>query len=296
MPQVSLGHPDDGGNETTSALNWFEVGGTGIDTAFNYYNQDQVGEAFRQSGVTREKVFITTKITCPPDPIPGPVTPQKALAAVKRNLGELGMDYVDLMLLHFPCTTGLEDTLAAWRGLQDAQAQGLVRAVGVSNFMREHLDAVMALGGTPPAVNQCNMSIGSHDDDLIAYTKSLGITFQAYSPLRHMSLLVPVISRVAAAHGVSNAQVALRWINQQGVLLATSPGLNEEFMAADLDLGAFTLTEEEMSTLGALQDNGHIAINNNGKDKTVVASRGGVKALSLGRKHDDKQISSRYVS
>jgi predicted oxidoreductase len=70
-----------------------------------------VGEAFRQSGLAREKVFITTKITCPPDPIPGPVTPQKALAAVKRNLGELGMDYVDLMLLHFPCTTGLEDTL-----------------------------------------------------------------------------------------------------------------------------------------------------------------------------------------
>jgi len=79
------------------------------------------------------------------------------------------------------------------------------------------------------------------------------------------------------------------------VLLATSPGLNEKFMAADLDLGAFTLTEEEMSTLGALQDKEHIAINNNGKDKTVVASRGGVRALSLGRERDDKQTSSKWL-
>jgi diketogulonate reductase-like aldo/keto reductase len=91
---VNLGHPDDGGNETTSALKWLQLGGDGIDTAYVYHNQKEVGEAFRRSGRARDSVFITTKIPCPPNPNSSqPVTPEMAVAAVEEDLRELGMDY-----------------------------------------------------------------------------------------------------------------------------------------------------------------------------------------------------------
>jgi len=254
MPVVNLGHPDDGGNETTSALKWLELGGDGIDTAYVYRNQQEVGEAFRRSGRARDGVFITTKIPCPPHANSSqPVTPEMAVAAVEEDLRELGMDYADLMLLHWPCKTGrVEDTQAAWLGLQRALQKKLVRAIGVSNFQPADLDAVLALGGEGPAVNQCQMSVGSHDDVQRQYTQQHRITYQAYSPLRHVQFSNPVLSGVARAHGVTVAQVALRWVMQQGVLLATSPGQSEEFMRADLDLTSFTLTEHEMASLSAL--------------------------------------------
>mmetsp|Transcript_22862 Transcript_22862/g.50155 ORF Transcript_22862/g.50155 Transcript_22862/m.50155 type:complete len:347 (-) Transcript_22862:162-1202(-) len=255
MPEVSLGHPDPfgTGNETASAMKWFELGGTGIDTAYNYHNQDQVGAGFRASGVPRETAFITSKITCPPDEISPSVTPEGALAAVEVCLRELQLDYVDLMLLHFPCKTGHQDTIKAWKGLQEAHAKGLVRAIGVSNFKQADLDAVLSVGGTPPAVNQVLFSIGMHDDALLAYTASLGARLEAYSPLRHVDFEAPALKAAAAAHGKSAAQVALRWVNQQGVLLATSPGENVDFIKADLELHSFTLSDEEMKALGAIE-------------------------------------------
>lgn len=256
MPVVNLGHPDEGGTETTSALKWLKLGGRGIDTAFSYHNQDQVGEAVRQSGVPRKEIFVTTKIPCPPpdNTTTGyPVTPEMAVKAVEVDLLQLQMDYVDLVLLHWPCKTNMEDTLAAWRGLQEAHKRGLTRAIGVSNFLGEHLDAVMGLGGTPPAVNQCQMSVGAHDDRTIAHTKSLGVKYEAYSPLRRIALSDPVLEGIAAAHSKSTAQVALRWISQQGVLIATSPGQNEKYMLADMELSSFTLTGEEMRALSDLK-------------------------------------------
>lgn len=128
MQVVSLGHPDDGGNETTSALKWLRLGGEGIDTAYVYGNQREVGEAFRQSGVARDSVFITTKIPCPPTNSSDPVTPAMAVAAVELDLRELGLEYADLLLLHWPCKAGQADTRAAWLGLQHALERKLVRA------------------------------------------------------------------------------------------------------------------------------------------------------------------------
>ena len=114
------------------------------------------------------------------------------------------------------------------------------------------LDAVLAMGGTTPAINQCQMSVGSHDDATINKTKFAGATYEAYSPLRHVDLADPTLVQIARGHNVSTAQVALRWIYQQGIQIATSPGVNEEYIAQDLALPTFALTAGEMATLSAM--------------------------------------------
>ena len=219
MPYLSCGHPDDNSTELQDAALWFEAGGTGIDTAYDYGNQDQVGKAVRdfleqQHGtgtgkVNRSSLFITTKISPGGHPWGKPDNKNKctkagALAAVREDLKELQLSYVDLALHHFPCSTTAE-TRAVWQGLQAAQKLGLARAIGVSNFGASDLDAVLSLGGVPPAVNQCQMSIGSRDEATITYCAAKGIVYQAYSALRHVNLTDARI--VAKNHQASAAQV-----------------------------------------------------------------------------------------
>ena len=172
MPFVNAGHPDDGTQEAAQAKLWFQNGGTGIDTAYDYHNQNQVGQAIKESGLNRTSFFITTKIS------PSVCSKQTALSAVQEDLKELGLSYVDLLLHHFPCNI-VKETTEVWKGLEEAKAEGLARAIGVSNFKEADIDAVAAMGGTVPAVNQCRMSVGSHDDSMIAYCASIGVTYQA---------------------------------------------------------------------------------------------------------------------
>ena len=248
MPIISLGHPDDGSQELDSAAMWLKLATppVGLDTAEDYHNQDQVGRAVRESGLARSDVFVTTKFPCPSKP----VTAAKALAAVQQNAKELQLT-PDLVLLDLPCDSE-RDTVAAYQGLQQALAQNMTRAIGVSNFAKSDLDAVIAAGGAKPVLNQCRMSIGSHDDTAIAYTKSLGMAYEAYSPLRHVDLGDPTIAAIASAHSVQAAQVALKFITQQGILVTTSPGTNQQYAKEDLDLDSFTLTDDEMAKLAAL--------------------------------------------
>jgi len=246
MPYVSLGHPDDNSSEVASLALWLRLGGVGIDTALVYKNQKQVAEGLAQSGKARDEVFITTKIPCFPA-----MTPALALDLVRFDLSELRVSYVDLMLLHEPCKAE-EDTQQAWLGLQQAFDAGLARAIGVSNFARSDIDAVVKLGSPQPAVNQCRMSVGDHDDATRAYGEALGITYEAFSPLRHVDLSDPRLLQIARAHRKSAAQVALRWIVQQDVVLATSPGAVASFAQADLELDSFALSSDEMATLSAM--------------------------------------------
>merc|ERR1711957_1080383 len=147
-------------------------------------------------------------------------------------------------------------------GLQNALKLNLTRSIGVSNFGVSDLKEVLAAGGVQPAINQCQMSIGSHDDETIAFCEAQGITYEAYSPLRHVDFGDATISKIAAAHGNSVAQVALRWINQQGVTLATSPGSNQQYAKEDLDvyLHPFKLTDEEMAELGAIRAKSSVSV------------------------------------
>jgi len=247
MPEVSLGHPDDKTGMAESLELWLNLGGRGIDTAWIYYNQKQVAEGLAKSGVPREEVFITTKIPCYP-------SADKALQMVKRDLDQLNTTYVDLMLIHFPCKTE-EGNVASWRGLQEAYKQNLTRSIGVSNFKINDIKAIMALNDTivpKPAVNQCSMSVGNHDDETITFCKQNNITYEAYSPLRDVNLTDSTLGAIANSHSVEPAQVALKWILQKNCVLATSPGGNEKFAKEDLVLDSFTLTDEEMNTLDNL--------------------------------------------
>jgi len=242
MPRISCGHPDDGEkNATAATLDWLLAGGYGVDTAMSYHNQDQVGAAIRASGLPRADVFVTTKVPC--EGGAGTVA-----SNIREDLKELKLEYVDLLLIHFPCKRRV-DTQAAWRALQAAHAAGVVKAIGVSNFVTADLDAVLALNGTAPVINQCQASVGSHDDVTINKTIALGATYEAYSPLRHVDLSDPTLKGIASAHNVSTAQVALKWLYQQGVLIATSPGEDREYIQEDLALPTFQLTAAEMETL-----------------------------------------------
>jgi 2,5-diketo-D-gluconate reductase A len=272
-------------------LNWLQIGGRGIDTAFEYDNQAEVGAAINASGVARSSIFVTSKI------VPSPCTQAAALDAVKVDLQQLGLQQMDLVLHHDPCDSDAENVVsglawpsrahllgdlfevdgrdpaapthrprlhvrsltlvvlwqAVWAGLVQAKQLGLARAIGVSHYTQQQLEAIMASAPhSPPAVNQCQLSVGSHDDATIAFCKAKGITYESFSPLRSVNLADPTLVDIAKVHGVSSAQVALRWVTQLGCPLATSPGLNPEYANEDLGIGGFTLTSDEMSTISAM--------------------------------------------
>ena len=252
MPLISNGavtlHTDSSSSdvETLALLRWFDHGGRGIDTAWDYGNQRSVGWALRNTSASvRSSLFVTTKIPC------GDGTTQGATKSINEDLSELELSFADLILIHFPCDSH-EGTKNVWSALQAAEAAGLARAIGVSNFAKADIDAALSLGGTKPALNQCQMSVGSHDDATIAYCKSNNITYESYSPLRRVDLTDRRITSIATSHNVTAAQTALKWIYQQDVVIATSPGTNPTYAEEDLALASFTLTEEEMHTLAGM--------------------------------------------
>jgi len=248
MPAISLGHPDDNGTMFNSTLDWLSLGGRGIDTAMDYHNQKDIGAALNAASAThpRSTLFLTSKIS------PMICSEITAMAQIKSDLSELGIEQLDLVLHHFPCSSE-KGTQAVYRALQKAQKLGLTRAIGVSNYGKKDLDAVLSLGGTPPAVNQCQMSVGSHDDETISYCQTHKIFYEAFSPLRHVNLTESTLTQVAQSHGVTTAQVALRWVVQKNVLVVTSPGINKQYAEEDLAIGTFTLTEDEMIRLDAVK-------------------------------------------
>jgi aryl-alcohol dehydrogenase-like predicted oxidoreductase len=153
MPMISVGHPDDGKrNETAAALAWLRAGGRGIDTALDYHNQAQVGAALRASGVARADVFVTTKIPCQPG------TESAASKAIREDLAQLELPYVDLLLIHFPCKRTVE-TQNVWRALQSAHANGLARAMCATSAYNAHRALPRAANTQPDA--RCSSLAGT---------------------------------------------------------------------------------------------------------------------------------------
>jgi len=252
MPVISIG---DGGQETGSATTitsaWLAQGGRGIDTAYAYGNQADVARVIADSGLSREELFVTTKI-------PGCAD---ADSYVQKDLKQLGLDYIDLLLIHFPRKG---DCGAAWATLEKYHEQGVLKAIGVSHFERSHLDNLKKTMVVTPHVNQIQLNILTHNDDQIAASKELGIIVQAYSPLGRsgQSGDIPgntMIQKVAAAHNVSTYQVAIKWILQSGHLL-TFQSSNAEHQATDADVFHFELSEDEMATLSALQSQSSVVV------------------------------------
>jgi len=257
---------------------WLALGGRGLDTALTYGDSDQrdVGRAVRESGLDRKDVFVTTKVPCCPSALfcahynspevfrqcrPG-LPDRNYTRDVEQSLSALGLDYVDLLLLHWPCDS-IEESVRAYKSLEPLVGR-TVRALGVSNFNASALSMLLPRVSVTPAVNQAGFSVGvrhssrappslwGDDEATVAACKEAGITYSAYSPLggvtRYDVLHDPVATTIATAHNRSSAQIALRYLTQRGIPLITS---SDSVGHVTDDLASFevTLSAGEMAAL-----------------------------------------------
>ncbi|WP_168583404.1 aldo/keto reductase [Gephyromycinifex aptenodytis] len=247
LPQVGFGtYPlrgQEGVEAMTSAL---ENGYRLLDSAVNYQNEAEVGEALRRSGLPREQVQLATKI-------PGrDHAHDKAVASVESSLRAMQVDYLDLVLIHWPNpSVGLFSQ--AWAALVEVRERGLVRSIGVSNFTQAHLAQIIAETGVTPAVNQIELHPYFPQEQMRAVHAELGIRTQSWSPLgkRNAPFEEAAVADAAAAHGVSPAQVILRWQLQLGALPLPKSATPQR-QRSNLDVFSFELTEQEVAAITAL--------------------------------------------
>jgi 2,5-diketo-D-gluconate reductase A len=248
MPMLGLGVwqvPD--GPESVNAVRWaLELGYRHIDTAQAYGNEESVGRAIRESGVPREELFITTKFyPRNRDPV----------AAVEQSLRRLGVDQVDLYIIHWP----EGGPTWAWPGMERARELGHTRSIGVSNFDADELERVTAEASVAPVVDQVQFSPFEYRRALLAACEQRAVTLEAYSPLgtgRHLS--DATVGRIAERLGRSPAQVLLRWCLQHEVPLV-SKSTHRERIADNGQVFDFALSEADMAELDALDRTGGTA-------------------------------------
>jgi diketogulonate reductase-like aldo/keto reductase len=242
MPMVGFGSWGLRGRNGRTALRAaLDAGYRHIDTATMYGNESEVGQALSDSGVPREQVFLTTKLP------PGKVGRERGTLAA--SLRALGTTHVDLWLVHWPPAG--RALAPVWREFLDLRDQGRARAVGVSNFSLAQLDRLIQATGQPPAVNQLPWSPVKHDPVLLAAHTERGVAVEGYSPLKGTDLADPVLTGIADAHGVTPAQVVLRWHIEHGITVIPK-SQHPERIAANLDLLGFTLSPEEVARVDGL--------------------------------------------
>ena len=252
MPWLGLGvyklAPTDG--MAAAVRQALALGYRSIDTATIYGNERGVGEAIRSSGVPRGELFVTTKVWN------DDMRADRVEAAFSESLGRLGLDYVDLYLLHWPIKG---KALASWRVLERIQRSGRIRAIGVSNFMRSHLDELLAAAEIVPAVNQIEFHPYLQSPPLVAHCQALGIRVEAWSPLMQARAVFqdPVLMEIAARHGRTVAQVILRW-NIQGGIVTIPKSSTPSRMDENARIFDFALTAGELAAIGRLDRNERI--------------------------------------
>jgi len=235
------------GRQTENAVTWaLEAGYRHVDTAQLYGNEPAVGRAIRASGLPRTEVFVTTKLQ---------PRARRPARAVDESLGRLGMDHVDLFLIHWPTRAAVEQ----WAALEHAYDQGLARAIGVSNWGAHDLDDVVARGRIPPHVDQVQFSPFQFRRALLAHCHELQITLEGYSPLtRGRSLEDPTVMRVAQEHGRTPAQVMLRWAIERDVAVIPK-STHRERIVENAEIFDFQLAPDAIATLDALDRTGGTA-------------------------------------
>ncbi|WP_107728267.1 aldo/keto reductase [Desmospora activa] len=214
-----------------------------IDTAKIYGNEEGVGRGIRDAGVPREELFITTKVWNEDQGY------DKTLNAIDESLARLGLDYVDLYLIHWP---GKDKYVDTWRALEKIQQDGKARAIGVCNFKIHHLEELLRRSDTVPAVNQVEYHPRLTQPDLLAYCQDKGIQLEAWSPLMQGEILdEPIIKKIAEQHGKSPAQVVLRWDLQNGVVTIPK-SVKESRIQSNADIFDFELFPDEMKQINEL--------------------------------------------
>jgi 2,5-diketo-D-gluconate reductase A len=241
MPMIGFGTWKlRGGSARDAVLAALSDGYRHIDTATMYGNEDEVGEAIRASGLNRDELFITTKIR--------PSDAGREAAVLQASLRKLGIDYLDLWLQHWPSRTA---NISMWRALLAAQAAGHVRDVGVSNYSIAELDEVTGASSQAPAVNQVHWNPARYDPAVLAAHAERGVALEGYSPLKDTRLSDRVLTQIANAHGVTTAQVVLRWHLEHGITVIPKSARPDR-IAANIDLLGFSLTPEEIAAIDGL--------------------------------------------
>jgi len=241
IPLLALGMwqvPDGAASE--NAVSWaLELGYRHIDTAQVYGNETSVGRALARSGVLREEIFVTTKFN------PSRSDPA---AELERSLDRLGLEYVDLYLIHWP----QGGATWAWPGMERARESGHTRSIGVSNYGVQELDRLLAVASAPPVVNQVQFSPLAYRRGLLDASRERGIVVEAYSPLgTGRNLSNKVVDRIADSVGRSPAQVLLRWCLQRETVVLTK-STHRERIQENAAIFDFTILEDDMAALDAL--------------------------------------------
>lgn len=222
-----------------------------IDTAAAYFNEEAVGAAIRKSDIPREELFITTKLWIQDASYEG------AKKAFDTSLHKLGLDYLDLYLIHQP----MSDYYGAWRAMEELYEEGKIRAIGVCNFYPDRLADLCANMKVLPAVNQVELHPFFAQTGALAAMKEAGVQPEAWGPMaegKHGIFTHPVLTQIGGKYGKTAAQVALRWNTQRGVVVIPK-STHKERMEENLNIWDFTLTDEDMEAIGAL-DLGHSEI------------------------------------
>lgn len=261
IPQIGLGTASLNDEQIAPVIvTAIEAGYRHIDTAFRYRNQRGVGKGIRDSGIPRDELFVTTKLD---GEFQGN---DRAIAGLDACLDQLGLDYVDLLLIHWPLPQR-DEYISTWKTFEQLVGAGKVRSIGVSNFKPAHLDRLLAEASIRPTTNQIQLNPRITRPDQYAYNRAHDIVTVAWSPMGQGKGLLdePTLKTIAAAHGKTPGQIALRWFVELGIV-AIPRSSNPERLRQNIDIFDFALTAAEIAAISALDD---------GAEKRVDSDTGG---------------------
>jgi diketogulonate reductase-like aldo/keto reductase len=250
MPIFGLGTYQAGGGKPVrdAVLHALQAGYRLIDTAMIYRNEREVGEAVRKSGISRDEIFVTTKLWNADHGY------DSTLVACEKSLKRLGLSNIDLYLIHWP-VGGLRNE--TWKAMEELLAKGKCRSVGVSNYMERHLDELLNNSTIVPAVNQVEFSPYLYTTELLGYCRLRGIQFESYSPLTQGERLEePKLKAIASKYSKTSAQLLIRWALQHDIVVIPK-STNKKRILENADVFDFVISKEDMKELNSLNEELH---------------------------------------
>ena len=245
MPMIGLGVYNISERETQRVVeDAISVGYRSIDTAAMYYNERGVGDGVRGCGLPREELFVTTKI-CEPC-----YTCEQTLRTVEHSMHELRLDYVDMMLLHWP----VGNPVVMWQTLEELYQEGIFRAIGVSNFYPNTFRQIVDSAKVMPVVNQCEAHVLYQQRKMLEYLKPYDVALEAWSPLaegKHGILKNATLVSIGEQYGKTSAQIALKFLIQNGIIIIPKT-THKERMKENIDLFDFTLSDDDLQSIHRL--------------------------------------------